>query len=159
MLIQYGVPLIPHYVEESYPEELYISIFLAVLDLESMELTYSGAGFQNTPLVKLGNGNKIELVTQGLFITAYFPDAMLKLQAEHLLLTPGTTIFCNTDGLTEQGSKGTYYGSRLKDVFYGNAHLPAHLVAQAVVEDFRIFNNGSLQGKDDITFLVLQVDK
>ena len=72
-------------------------------------------------------------------------------------LTPGTTIFCNTDGLTEQDSNGSYYRDRLPEVFFQNAHLPAHLVAQAVVDDFRDFNNGSLQGKDDITLLVLKV--
>jgi len=33
------------------------------------------------------------------------------------------------------------------------------LIKQAVVEDFRRFNNGSLQGKDDITFLVIKVEE
>ena len=73
------------------------------------------------------------------------------------MLTSGTTIFCNTDGLTEQGTPEAYYRDKLPEFFYENSHLPAHQVAQAVVEDFRQFNNGSLQGKDDITFLVLQV--
>ncbi len=48
---------------------------------------------------------------------------------------------------------------RFPDVFFQNAYLPAHLVAQAVIEDFRQFNNGSLQGKDDITFLVLKLEE
>jgi anti-sigma regulatory factor (Ser/Thr protein kinase) len=48
---------------------------------------------------------------------------------------------------------------RLSDVFYKNAHLQSQLIAQAVTDDFCTFNNGSLQGKDDITFLVLQVER
>ncbi len=79
-------------------------------------------------------------------------------QQEWLTLTPGTTIFCNTDGLTEQGTPSAYYMDRLPHIFYENAHLPPSLIARNVCEDFRLFNNGSLQGKDDITFLVLQVD-
>jgi PAS domain S-box-containing protein len=144
--------------QESYPEEYFICIFLAVLDLDSMKLTYSGAGFQNTPLVRMGNGEKIKLISRGLFITSYLPKKIMKFQEESILLTPGTIIFLNTDGLTEQENEGAYYMDRLPSVFYANAHLTPHLVAQAVSEDFCRFNNGSLQGKDDITFLVLQVD-
>ncbi len=92
-----------------------------------------------------------------MFITSYLPTEILTLHDETVVITPGTTIFLTTDGLTEQGSEGSYYMDRLPGVFYENAHLPATLVAQAVLNDFRIFNNGSLQGKDDITFLVLQV--
>lgn len=47
---------------------------------------------------------------------------------------------------------------RLPKVFYHHAHLPPHLITQLVVEDFKEFNHGSLQGKDDITFLVMQIE-
>lgn len=144
--------------QEKYPDEYFICIFMAVLDLQTMELTYCGAGFQDAPLVRLGNGEKLKLTSKSLFITSYLPDEMLKFNEDRVVLNPGTTIFCNTDGLTEQGTSGAYYMDRLPDVFYENAHLPAQLVAHAVLEDFRLFNNGSLQAKDDITFLVVQAD-
>lgn len=144
--------------QENLPENYFICIFFAVLDLDTMELSYSGAGFQDTPLVHLGNGEKVKLHSRGLFLSSAFPDEIMNFKADRIHLTPGTTIFLNTDGLTEQGSDGIYYGSRLPAVFYGHSHLPPQLIAQSVCEDFRQFNNGSLQGKDDITFLVLQVD-
>ncbi len=144
---------------ENYPDELYVCVFMAVLDLGSMELSYCSAGLQEALLVQQGSGERQILHSKGMFITSYLPLDILKLQEDRITLTPGSTIFCNTDGLTEQGSKGARYMDRLPDVFFQNAHLPIHLVAQAVVGDFRKFNNGSLQGKDDITFLVLQVNK
>ncbi len=150
--------LAEHFRQESYPEDYFICIFMAVLDLKSMELTCCGAGYQDMPLVQMGNGHKLKLTTKGLFITNFFQDEMLHYKEERLLLNAGTTIFCNTDGLTEHESNGSYYMERLPRIFYENAHLSPHLIAHAVIEDFRFFNDDSLQGKDDITFLVLQVD-
>ena len=138
--------------------DYFISIFLAVLDLETMVLTYTAAGFQDTPLVSLGSGEQRKLISKGLFLSPAFSDDLLNLQENSLHLTPGTTIFFNTDGLTEQGMKGAYYGTRLPAVFYENSTFPPELIVRAVCEDFRKFNNGSLQGNDDITFLVVQAD-
>ena len=143
---------------ENYPEELFICVFSAILDLETMELAYCGAGFQDAPLLRLGSGQQVKLACKGLFISRNFPVEFMSFKEDQISLTPGSTLFCNTDGLTEQGSRGAYYMERLPEVFYENAHLPADLVSQAVVEDFRMFTGGSLQGEDDITFLVLQVD-
>lgn len=145
--------------EENYPEEYFICIFLAVLDLETMELTYAGAGFQDTPLVQMGNGRQRRLISKGLFISPVFSFDMFHFQEQRLILTPGTTIFFTTDGLTEQKAQGGYYMDRLPRVFYENAHRPPHLIHQVLLEDFRQFNSGSLQGNDDITFLVLQVQQ
>ncbi|HHU76647.1 MAG TPA: SpoIIE family protein phosphatase, partial [Firmicutes bacterium] len=144
--------------QKNLSEEYFICVFLASLDLETMELTYTAAGFQDAPLVRLGNGGRLRLTSKGLFLSPAFSEELLNLQEKKIRLTPGTTIFFNTDGLTEQGAHGVYYGTRLPDVFYEHSHLPPQLIAEIVREDFRKFNGGSLQGSDDITFLVLQVD-
>ncbi|MGI5882187.1 MAG: PAS domain S-box protein, partial [Dethiobacteria bacterium] len=144
--------------QKSLPAEYFICIFLAVLDLETMELTYTAAGFQDTPLVRLGNGERLKLVSRGLFLSPAFSEELLNLQEKGIKLTPGTTIFFNTDGLTEQLAGGEYYGKRLPGVFYGHSHLPPQSIAEIIREDFRQFNGGSLQGRDDITFLVLKVE-
>lgn len=144
--------------QKDLPEEYFICTFLAVLDLETRELTYTAAGFQDAPLIKLGSGERSKLVSKGLFLSPAFSDELLNLQEKSICLTPGTTIFFNTDGLTEQGTKDVYYGMLLPGVFYEHSHLSPELIAQIVREDFRKFNGGSLQGNDDITFLILQVD-
>ena len=147
------------FYRETFPEELYIAIFLAVLDLDTLELTYSGAGFQEKPLVRLGSDEQLKLGSKGFFISQLFPVDVLNFDEDRVKLSPGSTLFFTTDGLTEQGSQGGYYMHRLPDVFYANAHLPPELIKQAVLEDFRQFNNGSQQGKDDITFKVIKVEE
>lgn len=147
------------YKEESYPKEYFICIFVVVLDLETMEMTYSGAGFQDTPYVRRSNGQELRLSTKGLFITSYFPIEWFNFQEEKLYLEPGMTLFFNTDGFTEHGAPGAFYKDRLPYIFYKNAHLPPSYIYQILLEDFKRFNHGSLQGKDDITFLIMSIDR
>jgi len=145
--------------EKNLPDEYFICLFLAVLDLDRMELTYTAAGFQDAPLVQMGDGERLKLASKGLFLSPAFPSEMLNLEEKRVRLTPGSTILFNTDGLTEQGAGGIFYGSRLPAVFYENSYLAPREIAQLICEDFRQFNGGSQQGQDDITFLVLQVDR
>ncbi len=151
--------LAEQFCRENYPEELFICAFVCVLNLESMELSYSQAGFQDTPFVRLGDGRKLKLAGNNMFILNFFLglEGVNKFTEGRLMLTPGSTIFLNTDGLSEQGYAGLYYVERLEEVFFANAHLSPQEIARAVTEDFRRFNGGSLQGKDDITFLILQL--
>lgn len=143
--------------KESYPEEMFICIFLLVLDLETREMIYTGAGFQDTPFLQQGSGERVRLLSKGLFINTILPLEVMNFQEKRISLTPGSTIFFNTDGLTEQGKDGVFYRERLKQVFYNNAHETPDLISQAVVEDFRQFNDGSIQGRDDITFFILKM--
>lgn len=146
------------FVKEDFPQGYFISIFMGILDLETMEFTYSGAGFQDRPLVQMESGEQVRLKCRGLFITSLSSAVNYSFHQESIALTPGTTIFFNTDGLTEEGVNGEYYMDRLPEVFYNNAHRRPELIVEAVVEDFRQFNHGLLQGKDDITILVMHLD-
>ncbi len=150
--------LAEQYHKENYPDEYFICIFLVVLDLNTKELSYTGAGFQDSPLVRMGNGEQLMLISKGLPISLAFPATMPDFHAGTIVLTPGTTILFNTDGLTEHEANGKFYGERLEKVFYENSHLPPEMIIEAVNEDFTQFNNGSRQGFDDITFLVMQVE-
>lgn len=150
--------LVEQFHRENYPEAYFICIFLGVLDLETMEMTYTGAGFQDTPLVRHGTGEQEKLESKGLFISPIFPLDLMNFEERQITLTSGSTVLFNTDGLTEQGEPGAYYRDRLSQVFYKQAHLEPDLISQALVKDFYHFNNGSLQGDDDISFLILQVE-
>lgn len=150
--------LVEKFNQENYPEAYFICIFFGVLDLDTMEFSYSGLGFQDTPFVRLGSGKPMQLMSKGLFISSSIPVERIRFQEKTISLSPGSTIFFNTDGLTEQGEAGDYYGERLSHIFYSSAQLPPPMISQAVLEDFQAFNQGSLQGSDDITFLILQLD-
>jgi len=147
------------YNKENYPNDCFISIFISVLDLETFELSYSGAGFQNTPLVYQITGNKKSILqVRGLPITSAVSANLFEFEESRISLTPGSTILFSTDGLTEQTVNDVMYADRLKRIFYENSRLPPDIIVQAVNKDFQRFNNGCLQGDDDITILVLQVD-
>lgn len=150
--------LMAKFREENYPREYFICIFLGVLNIKSMELTYTGAGFQDTPLLRRESGAEEKLISRGLFISSCFPFELMNFTENSISLSPGTTLFFHTDGLTEQGNSSSFYGERLPRVFYEHAHRPPQIISQQIREDFFSFNQGSLQGDDDITFLILQVD-
>ena len=145
--------------QKNLSEDYFICIFLAVLDLETMTLTYTAAGFQDAPLVRLGTGERLKLVSKGLFLSPAFSDDLLNLEESRIELPLGSTIFFNTDGLSEQqGAGGACFGERLPELFYEHSALPPRQIVQFICEDFQEFNGGSLQGSDDITFLVMQID-
>lgn len=146
------------YRKANYPHDYFIAIFLAVLDLDTMELQYSAAGFQDAPLVSHGNGEHTGLIVKNLPISATLPPESIDLHAAKTKLQPGMCILFNTDGLTEQVVNDKFYYQRLKDVFHANSYLPAADLVQAIITDFHRFNQGSSQGDDDITLLVLQVE-
>lgn len=147
------------YCRENYPEDYFISIFLAVFDQLTGELSYTGAGFQTFPLAQMGSGERLQLISKGLPISNAVPASLMNFSTERVFLPPGTTIFFYTDGLVEQEAGGAYYSTRLPDVFFNNGHLPPEVIVRAVNEDFREFNGGHLPGNDDITFVVLQVER
>ncbi len=146
------------YCQEDYPDDYFICIFLAVLDLTEMELLYTGAGFQVPPLVRLGSGEKTCLLSEGPPISRVIPEELMDFSVKRLALTPGTTVLFTTDGLMEQEADGQDYGSRLETIFYQYGYLPPRLLVRLINEDFRSFNGGSSQGDDDITIGLLQRD-
>ncbi len=143
---------------EHFPEEYLISIFISVLDLESLELHYSGAGFHTAPLVRYGNGLSGELVVQGLPVSAIIPETLREFPEKTAILDPGTTILFSTDGLAEQQAPKDPFEKRLYTVFQEKSHLSPEAIVQAINDEFKLYNDGHLQGDDDITFLVMRID-
>ncbi|MEW5920960.1 MAG: SpoIIE family protein phosphatase [Bacillota bacterium] len=150
--------LYQQYGRENYPDDYFIGIFMAVLNLDTKELSYTGAGFQNPPLLHLGNKERLALVSEGLPVATALSMELLDLQENRVILIPGSTVLFATDGIFEQTIGEKQYNDYLINTFYTNSHLPPENLVKAINEDFRRFNNDSLQGVDDITLLVLQVN-
>lgn len=144
------------YRRGDYPADYFICVFLAVLDLNTMELSYTSTGFQEPPLVRTGNGERVRLISEGPPISNAIPEKLMDFSEGRIGFTPGTTVLFTTDGLTEQTVGGEPYMDRLEDVFYAHSHLPADVLLQVINDDFCRFNQGSLQGDDDITFGIAQ---
>lgn len=148
--------LYEEYQKNRFPEDYFVCIYLTVLQLDTLELEYIGAGFQENPLLSQG-GEKQELIYHGLPISSTFPQELLNFSEKRITLSPAATLLLYTDGITEQEADGNLYGQRLPEVFYKNVHHPPSDLAQIIKEDFQQFNQGSYQGNDDITFLILQL--
>lgn len=146
------------YRRETYPDDYFISMFLAVLDLSNMEMTYTGAGFQVAPLVQTGDGERLRLWSEGPPISTAVPGEFMNFDAGRITLAPGSTLLFTTDGLTEQEVNGETYEKRFEEVFFEHSHLPPEVIVRVINNDFRRFNNGSLQGEDDITVGLVQLD-
>ncbi len=145
------------YRQENYPADYFVSIFLGVLELDTLEFTYSGAGFQDTPFVAYPDGKRKKLQVEGLPITSVVSPALMNFSEQRITLKEGTTVLFNTDGLTEQTIQGVAYYSRLDQVFYKHSHLPCETIGLLISQDFQEFNGGNLQGADDVTFLVMKI--
>jgi len=61
-----------HYINNDFPEDYFVCLYVAVLDLDTYELTYSAAGMQFPLFVKLADGNCINLQSEGPYIKSYW---------------------------------------------------------------------------------------
>ncbi len=145
------------FCKEHYPDDQFVCIFIGTIHLQTMKLYYINAGMQTRPLVFTGQKERKELHLGGLFISNALPIEMYDFKEECIDLTPGTTIFFTTDGLPEQHNGDEMFLQCCRDVFYENALFPPEVIVQAMNKAFFLFNNNSLIGDDDITYLVLQV--
>lgn len=134
-------------------ESMFVTGIACVIDLESREIAWSGAG-HDMP-VRFGRGRAAEVLEDasgppfGLVADLDFPVA-------RGLLHPGEGICLFTDGVTEaQDEAGAFYGmERLHAVL--NA-LPPEMSAEAAVrtltEDVERFR-GTAEPSDDLTLLI-----
>ncbi|MCK8825870.1 PP2C family protein-serine/threonine phosphatase [Fuchsiella alkaliacetigena] len=146
------------YCLDNYPDDYFVCIFLAVLDLGTNELSYSGVGFQNPPLLSHDDGERLLLESAGAPISSVIPIELMNFKAKQVSLSSGSTVLFSTDGIVEQMNGELNYEERFKELFYAHSgQTPAEIV-ELINEDFKKFNDGSSQGDDDITYIVLQID-
>ena len=94
--------------------ELFVTIWMAVLSLESGTLTYANAG-HNPPLLKLGNGDFEFLKCKPCCAIAIF-DSVNYVQ-QSVTLPVGSKLYLYTDGVTEatNSQKELYGEERIKN--------------------------------------------
>ena len=132
--------------------DMFVTVFYAVLDEESQEMTYANAG-QNPPLLRRAD-DKIEKLTRTGPALSVFQEVTLT--DVTFILTPGDSLVIYTDGVTDAfNSQEEQYGlTRLieavtsapaSDAAMQLAHLSSHLAT---------FTAG-MPPFDDITFFIL----
>jgi len=109
--------------------------------------------------VKLADGNCVKLQSEGPPISGAIEEELMDFRAGSVTLTPGSIVLFYTDGIAEQRNEDNgVYGERLENTFYSqSSKFPPELLKQVINHDFVDFN-GSLQGDDDITYVILQIN-
>ncbi|MGM0411274.1 MAG: PP2C family protein-serine/threonine phosphatase, partial [Bacillota bacterium] len=136
--------------------DYFISLFISMINLENLEMQYISNGMQFLPLAIKENGEKLQLDHSGLPISSAIPEEEFTFELDSLKLEKETKMLFYTDGIAEQKQDNNIYGKRLKEVFYNNSNLEVEEIKNKILSDFKEFNNDTLQGDDDITFIILK---
>ncbi len=162
--------LYKQFVSQGFPDDYFVSIFMGIIykdktknkDGAGYKLRYTGAGFQEKVLLERGNEVK-ELLVEGPPISNMFTLKQIEQCTEQYISLKNInnyTVMVNSDGLTEQeNSEGEVFREQLYDIILSNSDLPVDVMKSVINEEFRRFNDGSLQGADDITYLIIKKDE
>ncbi len=132
---------------------MFVTAWIAILDVETGELSYGNAG-HNLPLLRKADGKFQPLKSDSNFVLAGI-DGM-EFTQEKTRLEPGDTLYLYTDGVTEATNKS--------NEFYTEENLEKSLnslgecTAQKMLEHVKIDVNSFVDGADqfdDITMLGL----
>lgn len=139
---------------ESNREELFITAFEGVLDLETGLFSYVNAGHEPPFLSTQGQGFALHTVRPG-FVLAGLDT--VRYRAGQLQMQPGDKLFLYTDGIPEatNGDQALYGLQRLEKVLASCGQLSPETILETVQSDVARFVGGAVQF-DDITMLCLQ---
>lgn len=139
---------------EDTEDDMYITMFIGILDINTGILTYTNAGHPY-PLVIHGNGatnflNKYPDVPIGILENQSF--------TQHTYTFPkNTALLFYTDGITDaENPAGQFYGKeRMVKCVESMASASPHQIIQAILEDIRK-HMYTRQQTDDLTLLLIR---
>lgn len=131
--------------------DMFVTAFMAVLNLKNGELRYVNAG-HNAPYVRTVSGYNVLKINRNIVLGG-LPN--MKFKAETLQLKEGDRLFLYTDGVNEaQNRAGEFYGDdRLTAVLNRELQSPSDALNQ-IKTDVAEFTQGAEQS-DDMTMLEL----
>ncbi len=138
---------------EGNSEEMFITAFEGVLDLETGQFNYVNAGHE-LPFIRRKDGAYAPYKIRAGFVLAGMENTRYTMGT--MTLEPGDSLFQYTDGVTEaaNGRNELYGMARLEAVLNANAGLSPDRLLAAVREDINAFVEDAPQF-DDITMLSL----
>ena len=136
------------------PSMMFVTLFLALLNIRTGEMTYCNGGHNPPYLIR--NGGAIEpLETTGGM--ALGVDESFCYQAKQVLLAPGDALFLFTDGITEamNADRELFAEARLENLLEALRQRPLEQIVAGVLKAVEAFADGTPQA-DDITMLMLK---
>ena len=141
-------------IYENNPEEMFITVWLGILDLKTGHLTAANAGHEY-PILQQANGRFELIKDRHGFVVGGMEN--VRYTNYELLLEKGAKLFVYTDGVPEATNiDGSFFGTeRLLDALNQTVKAtPEQIIGQVRMEVNR-FGNGAPQF-DDITMLCLE---
>ena len=131
---------------------MFVTLFLAVLDIRNGKVTYSSAGHNPPALLADNKVSFLEPLNEP--IAGAMPD--MTYTTQHMTLSSGDTLFLYTDGVTEamNNDQELYSEERLLRVLQGCDKGKAMDIVVGVNTSVAEFAAGAEQS-DDITMLAL----
>jgi len=132
--------------------DLFVTLFYAILDSASSEVTYATAGHVPALLVRAASGQVEQLRAPGMAM-GVLPDVVF--EERRVQVEPGDLLVFYTDGVTDamDGGHRTFGRDRLAEIVRAHRHRPAVDVAAAIEEAVDSFAGGAAQ-YDDLTLLI-----
>ncbi|MBP7147774.1 MAG: SpoIIE family protein phosphatase [Acidobacteria bacterium] len=142
-------------IEANTPVEVYLTLFIAILECDRGRLRYVNAG-HNTPLLLRDAGGVENLPATGLPLGLYSGQGYAERSVE---IGSGDLLFFYTDGITElQNEHGEPFGAeRLQQLVAASQHEGVDAVLASVEKAAREFR-GAAEPFDDGTMMVLRCD-
>lgn len=134
---------------------MFVTVWAAMLDYETGELTYVNAG-HNYPLLRHGSGGEWEWLKKkcGLFLGTF---ERAKYRQETIVLQTGDELLLYTDGVNEAFNvdEQEYGNDRLEEFVAAHNNLHARDMVRSLRADVATWAEGAEQS-DDVTILVLE---
>ncbi|MGM0500273.1 MAG: PAS domain-containing protein [Bacillota bacterium] len=144
------------YMNNNFPDDYFICLFIGILDLDTLKMKYASRGFQFPPLILSQKGAKKFLPNSGMPISSVISEELMNFEFNSYNLNSALSLIFYTDGIVEQMQNKSIYHERFKKIFYSHGDLSAEEIKHKILEDFKEFNNGSLRAKDDVTFFIIK---
>lgn len=144
-------------VSRDNAEMLFVTMFAAILDLQSGELSYCNAGHDNPYRLRPGAPRTGRIVDGDGPPLCTMPD--FDYRSAHCRLAPGEVLCLMTDGVAEaQDPAGALYGhERVERLMIGalQGGASAHALVETLQADVLAFEDGT-EPNDDLTILALR---
>lgn len=135
------------------PSDMFVTLFYAILDMRSGELSYSNGG-HNPPFV-IRAGAAVEAIPAGGALLGVLESPQF---SEHRLqLHRGDTLLLYTDGVTEAANSADllYGDERIAGFVAGGGYATSEQLVHALIGDVARHSEGIAQS-DDITLLAMR---
>jgi phosphoserine phosphatase RsbU/P len=142
------------YLLTNTPEEMFVTLFLAVLQVPTGRLSYVNGGHP-PPIVLSPHGDELLRLVQGGPLLGILPEACY--EAGQIDLEPGNLLSLFSDGLTDApGANGGCFGEkRILSVLRAAREEPLTLTLMRLLKATESFVDGQDQG-DDLSLLLIR---